>query len=60
MTMLEQLAKEWRDAQKAIDHQESKIKYKQGIVTKEEATDAVNRLITAHHALVKYIDEEIG
>lgn len=54
-TRFEELAMlviEWRAAQKAIDR----------IVAsgKERPMEALDRLVAAHNALVKYADEEMG
>jgi hypothetical protein len=49
---LEGLVREWRDAQKAIDE-----------LTVEERRDdlkPLQRMVAAHNALVKYVDEELG
>ena len=51
-TRLEELVREWRNAQKAID-----------LLTVEERREnqkPLDRLIAAHNALVKYVDEEMG
>jgi hypothetical protein len=49
---LEKLVREWRDAQKAID----------AMTPDERELNYVplHRLITAHNALIKYIDEEMA
>ena len=52
MTTLEKLVREWREAQKAIDRltpQERKFNI-----------GPLERLISAHNALIKYADEEMG
>lgn len=54
-TDLEKLVREWRNAQKAIDALE-----KHHNPTVGQRSDALDRLVTAHNALVKYADEEMG
>jgi hypothetical protein len=49
---LEKLVKEWRDAQKAIDRMTVK--------ERREDDSALQRLVAAHNALIKYADEEMG
>jgi hypothetical protein len=51
MNKLEQLVREWRDAQKAIDR----------MTDQERQNDLkpFERLVRAHNALVKYADEEM-
>jgi hypothetical protein len=55
---LEKLVREWRDAQKAIDKQVDESKHRELLMV--ERGFAMNRLIAAHNALVKYADEEMG
>lgn len=55
---LERLVTEWRNAQRAIDH--LKEKAEQHPISDVEKRDAVERLVEAHNALVKYADEEMG
>ena len=56
--LLAALVREWREAQKAID-----VQVEQGnvrAVLMAERGFAVQRLIDAHAALLKYADEEMG
>jgi hypothetical protein len=48
---LEKLVTEWRDAQKAIDR----------MTVEERRRDRkpLDRLVAAHNALIKYVDEEM-
>lgn len=58
MTELERLVIEWRDAQRAIDHQVEQSK--QRLVLDAERRDAIARMVDAHAALIKYANEEMG
>ena len=49
---LEQLVIEWREAQKAID--------RIAVHDRQESRALLDRLIAAHNALIKYVDEEMG
>lgn len=49
---LEKLVREWREAQKAIDQL--------SVIERQINREPLNRLIAAHHALIKYADEEMG
>jgi hypothetical protein len=55
---LEKLVREWRDAQRAVDRQVEESKMRDVLMA--ERGFAVNRLIAAHNALIKYADEEMG
>ena len=55
---LEKLVREWRDAQKAIDAQVDEAKTRK--ILGAERGFAVQRLVLAHTALLKYADEEMG
>jgi len=52
MRHLEKLVIEWREAQKAID--------RMTVQERQETRAPLDRLIAAHNALVKYVDEEMG
>jgi hypothetical protein len=52
LTTLERLVREWREAQKAIDRippPQRKVNF-----------EPLERLVRAHNALVKFVDEEMG
>lgn len=49
---LEKLVREWREAQKAID--------RTPVEERRRDSRPLDRLVAAHNALVKYIDEEMG
>jgi hypothetical protein len=49
---LEKLVREWRDAQKAID--------RTPVEERQKNPAPLHRLVAAHNALVKYVDEELG
>lgn len=49
---LEKLVREWRDAQKAIDNLPAE--------RRRDDRRPLDRLIAAHNALNKYVDEEMG
>lgn len=51
MTILEQLVREWREAQLAID----KLTVKQ----RRDNQAPLDRLIAAHNALTRYADEKL-
>jgi hypothetical protein len=55
---LEKLVREWREAQKAFDAQVEEGKHRELLMV--ERGFAVQRLINAHNALIKYADEEMG
>lgn len=49
---LEQLVREWREAQRAID--------RMSVEQRRADPEPLTRLVAAHHALVKYADEKLG
>jgi hypothetical protein len=49
---LEQLVREWRDAQQAID--------RLSVQERQKNIEPLHRLIAAHNALLKYAKEEMG
>lgn len=49
---LEKLVREWREAQKAIDRLTPQ--------ERQSNREPLDRMIAAHNALVKYVDEEMG
>jgi hypothetical protein len=51
---LERLVREWREAQKDIDALEKHYNPTVG-----QRSDALDRLVAAHNALIKYVDEEM-